>query len=81
MKNFKLSPGIRKNLQKRKKGITEKEFLAMSWGIEQFDYYLRGRKFTVITDHTALKAMKTKPIFGNLRLERMRERLQQYILI
>jgi hypothetical protein len=41
MKNLKLSPGIRKNLQKRKKGISEKEFLAMSWGIEQLDYYLR----------------------------------------
>jgi len=59
-------------------GITEKEFFAMAWGIEHFDYQLRGRKFKVRTDHTALLAMKEKPIFGSLRLERMRERLQEY---
>lgn len=61
-----------------KMGITEKEFLAMMWGIEHFDYYLRGRKFKVITDHTALTASRDKHKFGNIRLERMRERIQQY---
>lgn len=50
----------------------------MNWGIEHFDYYLKGKKFTIITDHTALKAMKEKHIFGNLKLERKRERLHAY---
>ncbi len=62
----------------QKYGITEKEFLAMAWGIEHFDYYLRGRKFKVRTDHSALLSIKTKQIFGSLKLERMRERLQEY---
>jgi hypothetical protein len=59
-------------------GITEKEFLAVAWGIEHFDYYLRGRSFKIITDHSALKYIKTKEAFGSIRLERMRERLQEY---
>lgn len=62
----------------KKYGITEKEFLAMAWAIEHYEYYLRGRKFTVITDHIALLSSRNKHIFGNLRLERMRERLQEY---
>jgi hypothetical protein len=63
-KNKKLTPA------EIKWTITEKEFLAMSWGIEKFDYYLRGRKFTVITDHSALKAMKTKHIHQDPALRR-----------
>ena len=62
----------------KKLGITEKEFLAVGWGIEYFDYYLRGKRFKVVTDHRALLACKTKENFGNLKLERMRMRLQQY---
>ncbi|MGL4849396.1 MAG: RNase H-like domain-containing protein, partial [Clostridium sp.] len=54
-----------------KLGITELEFLAMAWSIKYFDYYLRGRRFKVITDHSALKSMKTKHIFGTLKLERL----------
>ena len=61
-----------------KYSITEKEFLAVCWGVEHYDYFLKGRKFTIITDHIALKAIKDKEIFGNIKLERMRERLQQY---
>lgn len=50
----------------------------MAWGIEHFDYYLRGRKFKVRTDHSALTAIKTNPFLESLRLERMRERLGMY---
>ncbi|KAI5173831.1 hypothetical protein PAEPH01_2055, partial [Pancytospora epiphaga] len=50
----------------------------MSWAIEHYDYYVKGRKFTIITDHMALKAMKEKDVFGNLKLERMRKRFQEY---
>lgn len=50
----------------------------MVWAIEHYGYYLNGRKFTVITDHQSLKAMKNKPNFGSLKLERMREHLQAF---
>lgn len=62
----------------KKYGITEKEFLALAWGVKHFDYFLRGRKFIIRTDHSALLSFKTKPIFGSLKLERMRESLQEY---
>ena len=38
--------------------------------IEHYDYYLRRRKFHVITDHSALKAMKTKESFGRIKWEK-----------
>lgn len=34
--------------------------------------------FTVRTDHSALATFKTKQIYTNLKLERMREDLQEY---
>ncbi|KAF9762408.1 Retrovirus-related Pol polyprotein from transposon [Nosema granulosis] len=50
----------------------------MAWAIKHYDLYLKGRKFKVITDHTAHTAAKTKHIFGNMKLERMRGELQSY---
>lgn len=56
--------GIKKLSNAEKKAtITEKEFYAVAQAIQYFEYYLRGNKFTVITDHTALKALKTKLYF------------------
>ncbi|GBC41197.2 enzymatic polyprotein, putative [Rhizophagus irregularis DAOM 181602=DAOM 197198] len=37
--------------------ITELECLAIFWGIKYFHKFLAGRKFTVITDHSALKGL------------------------
>lgn len=34
---------------------TQREALALVWGVEHFSYYLMGRKFIVRTDHQALK--------------------------
>lgn len=50
----------------------------MSWVISHFEYYLRGRKFKVITDHSALTSALKKEIYGNQKLERMRECLQEF---
>jgi hypothetical protein len=38
-----------------KYSITEKECLGLVYAIEHFKYYLLGNKFTLITDHIALK--------------------------
>jgi hypothetical protein len=35
------------------------ELTACTWGIEHFSFYLRGRKFTLYTDHKPLKKLST----------------------
>lgn len=59
-------------------GITEKEMLAVVWGIEKFEYELRGRKFHLITDHKALEFIRSKAVFENDRVNRWIERIQEY---
>ena len=58
---------------------TEKEALAIIWGVEQFHLYLYGNDFTLITDHKPLEVIygsrKSKP---SARLERWVLRLQPY---
>ena len=63
----------------RKYSQTEKEALAIVWGIEHFHLYIYGASFTLYTDHKALEV-----IFGNptskppARIQRWLLRLQQY---
>lgn len=57
---------------------TEKEALALVWGVERFHYYLYGREFELVTDHKPLEVIfgtKSKPC---ARIERWVLRLQSY---
>lgn len=59
-------------------GITEKEVLAALWAMEKFQYYLKGKKFLLITDHNAIEFIKTKSEFGSPRIQRWFSRLEQF---
>ena len=58
---------------------TEKEALAIIWGVEHFHLYLYGNEFTLVTDHKPLEVIygsrKSKP---SARIERWVVRLQPY---
>ena len=58
---------------------TEKEALAIIWGVEHFHLYLYGSEFTLVTDHKPLEvtygSRKSKP---SARIERWVLRLQPY---
>ena len=45
----------------RNYGITDLETLAVVWALSHFHYYLYGHRVTVITDHTAVKAILDSP--------------------
>ena len=57
--------------------ITELECLAIFWGIKHFHKFLAGGKFTVITDHAALKGLMNAKIPTGRRARWVME-LQQY---
>jgi len=42
-------------------GITELEALAVVWAVQHFRAYLYGNNVTVITNHSAVKAVLDKP--------------------
>jgi hypothetical protein len=64
----------------RRYSASEREGLACLWACEHWHFYLYGRRFTLITDHQALKTMLTAGGSGHrpLRLHRWSDRLFQY---
>lgn len=66
------------SLTEQKYAQTEKEALALVWGVERFHYYIYGKEFELVTDHKPLEvifAPKSKPC---CRIERWVLRLQSY---
>ena len=58
---------------------TEREALAVVWGIEHFHLYLYGSSFQIITDHKPLETIFNNPTCkATARLERLQLRLQPY---
>mgnify|MGYP006946122982 CR=1 FL=1 len=43
----------------RRYSATEREGLAVVWAVHQFKSYVMGMPFVVVTDHSALKALRT----------------------
>lgn len=58
-------------------GITELKCLAVVWAIKLFRPYLYGRKFTIVTDHAALKWLMTSPNLTG-KLHRWARVLQEF---
>ena len=58
---------------------TEKEALAIVWGIEHFHLYIYGAPFVLYTDHKPLELIYSNPMSKSpARIERWMLRLQQY---
>ena len=58
---------------------TDREMLAVVFGINRFHTYLYGRPFRVITDHKPLEMISNKPLLrAPPRLQRMLQKIQGY---
>lgn len=67
------------NSTEQRYSATERELLAIVWGIRNFKCYVYGRKFTVYTDH--------KPLTGEInlkettsRIARFQDKLEEYMV-
>ncbi|KAF9761624.1 Retrovirus-related Pol polyprotein from transposon 17.6 [Nosema granulosis] len=58
--------------------ISEKEMLAVFFGIKIFESDLRGRKFHLMTNPKALAEIRNKPFFNNNRINRWIEKIQEF---
>lgn len=62
----------------RRYSQTEKESLALVWGVERFYYYLAGIEFELVTDHKPLEAIFKPTSKPPARIERWVLRLQSF---
>ena len=63
----------------RRYSQTEREALAIVWGVEYFHLYLFGSTFTLVTDHKPLEMILNNPYSKQpARIERWNLRLSQY---
>ena len=60
--------------------VTDCEGLAVIWAIEHFRSYIFGLHFTLITDHSALKALTNKPNLTGC-LQQRADKLMEYDFI
>ena len=56
---------------------TEREAYAIVWAVQKFDYFLRGRKFLVKTDHKSLIYLD-RTNFNNSKIARWQDKLSEY---
>ncbi|GFO36706.1 Zinc finger protein [Plakobranchus ocellatus] len=63
--------------RERKYPVTEREVLAIVWGVKKFPLYLYGTEFTLQTDHGALRFLNTAK-FDSPRIMRWALALQLY---
>lgn len=62
----------------RRYSQTEKEALALVWGVEHFNIFLFGKEFDLVTDHKPLEVLFGKKSKPCARIERWVLRLQSY---
>lgn len=61
----------------RQYSATKREGLAVVWEVHQFKSYVMGMPFVVVTNHLALKALRTKAKLAGW-LQRFAEKLSLY---
>lgn len=61
--------------------ITERELYAAMWAMDKFKFYLKGSEFDLLTDHQAIEFYNTKNDFGNSRIHRWFEHLEEYSFV
>jgi hypothetical protein len=65
------------NDAQRNYSVTDREALAIVWGLEHFNSYCEGHRYTAITDHAALRYLYTSKN-KTPRLHRLLLRMQPY---